>query len=108
MTVHYAVVVPTARPLLAYVHFLSLSRGLKLKHGNDRVPLFAGVVYMAVINVTSQMPAVFCLHGSQVIPMPMPNMSPRALVECFWQAKGRFMRYETQSHILRLLVSTAL
>lgn len=40
----------------------------------------------------------------QVIPMPLPNASPKALVECFWQAQGRIMRYETQCHILRLLV----
>lgn len=40
--------------------------------------------------------------------MPLPNASPKASVECFWQAKGRTMRYETQAHILRLLVSASL
>ncbi|CAN0404748.1 unnamed protein product [Discosporangium mesarthrocarpum] len=35
--------------------------------------------------------------------MPMPNASPRAATECFWQSDGRAMRYETQAHILRML-----
>ncbi|CAN0273248.1 unnamed protein product, partial [Ectocarpus sp. 12 AP-2014] len=40
---------------------------------------------------------------TRVIPIPLPNASPKASKECFWQATGRTMRYETQSHILRLL-----
>ncbi|CAM9907068.1 unnamed protein product, partial [Choristocarpus tenellus] len=40
---------------------------------------------------------------TRVIPMPMPNSSPRAAMECFWQATRRHMRYETQAHILRML-----
>ncbi|CAM9870791.1 unnamed protein product, partial [Ectocarpus sp. 13 AM-2016] len=44
---------------------------------------------------------------TRVIPIPLPNASPKASKECFWQASGRTMRYETQSHILRLLVRTA-
>lgn len=40
---------------------------------------------------------------TRVIPLPLPINHPRRSQQCFWHAKSREMRYETQTDILRLL-----
>ncbi len=38
---------------------------------------------------------------TRVIPIPMPISHPEARHHCFWQADGRLIRLETQTHILK-------